>query len=131
MHMHQGKVGGTDCSDATDLAQCAAASGDWKFTAVPANAGESKILTDVLGGHFVNLMVGQEQKAHVTFGFCDANMNFAPGSGHADDQGRVMLYHVARAGHPDDPSYDRFKYFGFICHDGAPVTFTLGKGAAL
>lgn len=134
MTMHQGNFGGPDCSNATDVAQCAMPTKDGvrKFTATPNAPGQFKILSNVLGGHFAEIMIGQEQNANCEFGFCGADGNLdAPGVVKGIDQQRVMLYHTARAGHSNDVSYEHFKYFYFKSLDGKPLTFTVGPGVAL
>lgn len=134
MHIHQGKVGGPDCSNATDVAQCAMPTpeGLRKFTVTFDRPGQEKLLTNVLGGHFVDMMFGQEQNADCEFGPCGADGNLdapAPHAAKATGQGRVLLYARPHVNHADYAS--GAKFFKFKSHDGKPITITVGVGTAI
>jgi hypothetical protein len=137
MHLHQGKAGGPDCSGATDVAQCAPATaqGLRKFVATPAHPGEFKLLTNVLGAHFTEMVIAQEENAHCEFGFCGPDGNIHAPYPHAaaspGPQGRVMLYAHAKPGVSRAVYEQGANCFWFKSLDGKPLVFTVNVGPVI
>lgn len=137
MRMHQGKVGGPDCSNATDVAQCAPATpqGLRKFVATPDHPGQFKLLSNVLGSHFADMFIAQEENAQCEFGFCGPDGNIHAPYPHAGaspgPQGRVMLYAHARPGVQAAAHDQGANCFYFKSLDGKPLVFTINLGPVI
>lgn len=134
MQLHQGKLGGPDCSNATETNQAfvADATGTMKITGTgkPNEIKVLKLSTNQSRGH-KTVGVSQTQKSDANYGWGNADGSFHAG-GKSPGQGvQVINYDPAMKKGNSYPSYDTAQYLILtIGNDGAPVTYELGLGQA-
>lgn len=143
MRIHQGKVGGPDCSNATETNQVFVrdAAGTMKCEC-EGKPGETKLLkvsAEHAPGHFKTIGLTQDSISDATWGWCGADGKLdaaAPKAGAGHGQQQVQCYDPSVKKNKDlNPP--RFPEFGpnavthvllSIGQDGKPTVYRMGLG---